>query len=427
MRRLQRFLPLIALLMVSGMACMRSGKQAPSGGSEVPPSKVNLRRNVYLTKAVQTNLVYTVETVGVIEAEGTTELAAGVPGQVDDVLFREGDVVEPSQRDPLVRISQPLYEAALRVAEFEVQRAESKAAEAGKNWELAKKNPSSLSETELLQREYAVKLSDAEVSAAKAALERAKYNLGLSQMKPPYRGRINKRMVTKGSHVEEKTVIATMADLSRLRLTTYVPESATSTVREYLDRRERLAAIIQASLAASGVPEFSVRAADLPGEHDPDFNVLAFPGQTFKARIFYLSTVGDPSTHQFECKAEITIPKDAPQLLPGFTARVRMPLKTRRDAVLVPEESLRSTERGWLVFTPEKRVGKDGKPEWLARTVRVEPGYRNKGMVEIRSGLAGGEVIVQRGADALEEEGGTPLKIPDDQMVLLEKMVDPKP
>lgn len=424
-----RFLLRLAIACVGSFvlllaSCTRAGKQAPGGGSEVPPSKVNLRRNVELAKVVQRNLVYTVETVGLIDAEGQTDLAAGVPGLVDEVNFREGDIVQPGRGEPLVRISQPLYEAAHKIAQFELQRADGKLAEAKKHFELARKNWDSLSETEKLQREFAVTLADAEVSAAKATLDRAAYNLRRSQVQPPYRGRINKRLVTKGSYVDEKTVVATMADLSHLRLTTYVPESATSTVRDLLDRRDRafeISRVLSGMDGVGGLVWQHLKASDLPSAFDPEFVAVSLPKHKFRARVFYLSTIGDPTTHQFECKAEIVLTDGSPTLLPGFTARVRIPLETKPNAILVPEEALRSTERGWLVFVPEKRVGKDGKAEWLARRVTVDPGFRSEGMVEIRAGLSGNEWIVRRGADALDEDGGTPLRIPDAQLELLDK------
>lgn len=386
-----------AILLATMAAGCTRGKSAPDGGSAVPPSKVNIRRNVQLTKAVQQPLVYTVETVGIIEAEGETQLAAGVPGNVDELNFREGDVVDPGQKLPLITISEPLYEAAVKVAEAELARAKARADEAAENWRLANENLASLSKTEKLQREAADKVAKAEYSAAEAALKRAKYNAERSRLKPPYRGRINKRLVTKGSYVEERTVVATMADLSRMRLTMYVPETAAATVRELLEQQNR------------------------DPQYDPEFTVLAFPRHTFKARIFYVSTVGDPSTHQFECKAEIIQPEGGPRLLPGFTARVRIPLETKKDAVLIHEECLRSTERGMLVFVPEERVSAGGEREWLARAVRVVDGFRAKGMVEIRSGLNGDEVLIRRGADALEEEGGTPIAFSKEEEALLRK------
>src|SRR5262245_928005 len=98
------------LLLVFG--CNRHGKEAPKGGSDVPPHKTNLKRNVELARAEQRSLVYCVETVGVLEAEGQTDIAAGVTGIVDEVLFREGDLVDTDT--VLVKVDQRRYTALVK-------------------------------------------------------------------------------------------------------------------------------------------------------------------------------------------------------------------------------------------------------------------------------------------------------------------------
>src|SRR5437667_315483 len=76
---------------------------------------------------------------------------------------------------------------------------------------------------------------EAELAAAHTTLDLAKHNYDRSQVLPPYKGRINKRMVTPGSYLEDKTVIATMADLSHIRVVANVPESAVAAVRQRMD------------------------------------------------------------------------------------------------------------------------------------------------------------------------------------------------
>jgi multidrug efflux system membrane fusion protein len=132
-----------------------------------------------------------------------------------------------------------------------------------------------------------------------------------------------------------------------------------------------------------------------------------------------MSTVADPTTHMFECKARID-PRDPAfgLLKPGYTARIRFPFESTADSVVVPEESVRATERGFLVFGVAKRTNKDGSVDWIARPRKVDVGARAPGWVEIRSGLVPGEWIVQRGAEALDE--GVPVRIPDEQLKRLE-------
>src|SRR5262245_49355369 len=111
------------LLMASLMTgCGKHGKAAPSGGSDIPPSKVSLKRNVELARVEQRPLVYYVETVGRIEAEGETGIAAGVTGIVDEVLFREGQQVD--RNTILVKVDQRRYKAAADVTRANEKRAE---------------------------------------------------------------------------------------------------------------------------------------------------------------------------------------------------------------------------------------------------------------------------------------------------------------
>src|SRR5437764_317033 len=113
----------LVALACAALGCSRHSTAAPAGGVIIPPSKVNLKRVVDLARVEQRPLVYYVETVGVLEAEGVTDLAAGVKGVVDEVNFREGDLVEPNQKSPLVKIDELTYTAALQAAEAAEKRA----------------------------------------------------------------------------------------------------------------------------------------------------------------------------------------------------------------------------------------------------------------------------------------------------------------
>jgi multidrug efflux pump subunit AcrA (membrane-fusion protein) len=116
----------------------------------------------------------------------------------------------------------------------------------------------------------------------------------------------------------------------------------------------------------------------------------------------------------FECKAEVLAPANDSELRPGFTARIRIPLRTNADACIVPEESIRATERGFIAFVPVVGPGRDGKTEWLARAVPLELGFRSPGWVEVRAGLAPGQLLVRRGAEALED--GTPIRFSESDL-----------
>src|SRR5688500_13382546 len=91
-----------AALAAATLAVGCSKKGAPSPTAQAAPSKANLRRSVELTRAAQKTIVSAVEQVGSLEARQTTDIAAGAAGVVDEVLFDEGQIVDPVQRRPLV-------------------------------------------------------------------------------------------------------------------------------------------------------------------------------------------------------------------------------------------------------------------------------------------------------------------------------------
>jgi hypothetical protein len=201
--------------------------------------------------------------------------------------------------------------------------------------------------------------------------------------------------------------------------------------------------------------------------YDPEFELLAFPGQTYFGRIFYMSTVANVDTHMFESKAEVlgyhdgvssplnsnnhvgqngngagsalllqTKKESDPQnekpnplpplavkpelsgkrsdtrnpakLWPGFTAKIRFPLRSNPSASVIPEEAVRASERGFIAFVPRQQSREDGQQEWIAKARTLELGFRADGWVEVRQGLTSGEWLVRRGAEALED--GTPIR-----------------
>lgn len=396
------------------------------------PKAMILQRNVELTRVIGQPLVSRVETVGMLEAEGTTDIAAGVSGVIDDVHFREGDEVQPGTL--LVTIDRERYESDEALAKANAERARANLELSRDLAERADRAGTGTSEEERVKARGLMRIADAEMRSQQAAWSRAKNNLDRSRVRAPYAGRINKRLVTKGSFLEEKTPIATIADLSRIRLVGYVPESAAKSVRELLRTQElRLgAARLGMALAMTGpgtttplvLTNAMVLARDyVPSGYDPEFEVLAVQGPSFLGRIFYMSTVANPDTHMFETKAEVLgwhfdprpqgdkTPRLAlsdPVLWPGFSARIRFPLRSQANACLVPEEAVRASERGFIAFVPFQQSREDGQSEWVARARILDLGFRADGWVEVRGGLKLGEPVVRRGAEALED--GTPIR-----------------
>jgi multidrug efflux system membrane fusion protein len=381
----------------------------------VPPGKVNLRRNVELGTAEKRTLQYAVEMPGVLEAEQVTDIAAGVSGIVDEVLFREGEVVTPDT--VLVLIDQKRFNTQLEIAKANESRAVAAVEQAKDAARRAIEARGASTEEERIRTQLAQKTAEADLAGAQANRRLAEIQLDRSRVRPPYAGRVNLRKVTPGSYIEDKAAVATIADLSRIRLVGWVPESAAAAVRQRMTSNLALSCIdVVARSFSGGVSGLLPGQADQmlffgllsPQLNDVEFTLRAYPREKFYGRLFYLSTVANPDTHMFESKSQITAAVSDSKFQPGFSASVRYPLRTNPDACVVPEESVRPNEKGFIAFVPVQKNNLSGQSEWVAQARVLELGYREPGWVEVKNGIKPGEIIVRRGAEALED--GTPIQ-----------------
>jgi multidrug efflux system membrane fusion protein len=414
---------LIVCLSLIIFGCHKGGLPAPAGGGAGTPARANLKRAVELTQARQRTIVAAVDQVGTLEAKQTAMIPAGVSGIVEKVGFAEGMTVSPEDTEPLAVIDADRYKALLESAESAVDKSD-KLFEAANDYYQRSINPNtSFSEEEKIKAKAAMQAARADQATARAALKVAKFNDGRCRVKAPFRGQVNEKRIALGTYVKEEAIVATIADLSEIRLVGYVPESASAMIRMRMEQRQQIVAArsIAAMLAGAdgGWGGFATQMIavkrQIPSGYDPEFTVPSLPKRSFRAEMFFMATVADPTTHMFETKSLVDPrDRDFAKLKPGYTARIKFPYESTEDAVVVPEEAVRATERGWLVFVVKKVKAKDGSEDWIAKSIRVEVGARTPGWVEVRSGLAEGQWIVRRGAETLDD--GVPVRIPEEQL-----------
>ena len=117
-------------------------------------------------------------------------------------------------------------------------------------------------------------------------------------------------------------------------------------------------------------------------------NVLAFPGQTFNARLDYVAPALDPNTRRLPVRAVITNPDL--ELKPEMFASFRIVSGDDRSMPAVPADAVvyeGANARVWVARPDSRSV--------VARPVVV--GDTSNGMVEIKKGLAAGETVVTSG------------------------------
>lgn len=308
---------------------------------------------------VDQELVYRIKALGSLEAEEMIQVTAEVEGAVSEVRFHEGDRVTPAT--VLLRIDPERFrlEAQQAEASFNQSLAERRRAEADlKRREELNQNQLVAAEELNRSRGETSRLS-AGAEAAKANRDIAVQNLRKSDVKPPHAGVINTKSVETGQFVKTGTVLATLVDTSRLRLRFKVSES------------ESLRAHVGDTVT---------------------FRVAPLGPKDFPAQIYHVGEVADPQTRQVEVLAWV---KNPGFLKPGFFAEVTLAGESKKKALVVPEGAVQASEQGFVTYVVDK-----GK----ARMRPIEIGLRTgTGVVEILSGVKGGETVVVEGSDRLAD------------------------
>jgi len=356
------------LLALGAMAC-GAGAPAASGGAPPSPTAGGPARAIRVTAGPVSvrNLTYTIEAIGSIEAEEEVQVTAGVEGVVTRVSFREGDVVTTgtvlAEIDP--EIFRLRAERARATLDQTGAQEKQSLADLRRREELLRQEPPLVSVEEVERASQEVERLHAAVAEARAAWELAEQDRRRSIVRPLVAGVINRKSVVTGQHVESKAVLATLADTRRLRLRFKVSEQESVRLRDGMIVR---------------------------------FTTAAYPGRSFDARIFHVSSSADPQSRMVECLARVE--GGAAALKPGFFAEVDATVESHKDAIVIPERAVLATEKGFVVYEVEGGV---------ARQRQVSIGLRTKGGdVEILSGLGPDAMVVTDGGAVLRD--GAPVE-----------------
>jgi multidrug efflux system membrane fusion protein len=341
-----------------GIALAAAGCSKSSGaGGQVRGSARSL--TVRVEPVTARDVTYKIQAIGTLEADEVVQVTAEVEGVVSAVNFDEGMRVVP--QTVLARIDPERYRLQAEQAEASYKKAladsHRAAADLQRREQLAKEQ---LVAAEELNRSHqeAERLA-ADAAAAKAAWDIALQNKQRAEVRPPHPGVINTKAIETGQFVKAGNVLATIVDISRLRLRFKVSEGE------------------------------SLRAR--PGQQ-VGFRVAALGNAEFTAQIYHVGEVADPSTRQVEVLAWV---KNPGVLKPGFFAEVTLASETKANAVVVPERAVQASERGFVAYVV------DGTQ---ARLRPLQLGIRTgDGGVEILSGLSAGEKLVVEGSDRLAD------------------------
>jgi len=311
--------------------CAPEGGGGPPGGGAMPVIAVQAE-----TEPVEESI----ELVGSMAANERVVVQSEIGGFIEEVAFEDGDTVEKEQL--LVRLETRKLEARLQEARADLDLARL-------NLERAR----ALRENETIpQRDLDEARTNFEVAQAEVRLRTEE--LEDASIRAPFAGRVGQRLVSPGQYVASGEAITTLVDDDPLKIDFTVPERFISE----LARGKQV-------------------------------NILteAYPQETFSGEIYFIAPEVDRRTRNLLTRARIDNPDG--RLKPGMFGNLRLVLRIKDEAVVIPETALISRAETKLVNV----VTQDDTVEFR----KVEIGNWLKGKVEIVSGLSAGERVITEG------------------------------
>src|SRR5262245_16373364 len=315
------------------------GEEGPAA-SEAPPATV-----VVISKVALSEWRDTIEALGTARANESVTLTAKVSETVRKIAFDSGDVVRAG--DVIVDLSSGAQLAGLEEARASYQEAERQLA---RSQELAQTR--AISEIHLDSQRC-------RRDPARGRMDVVRAQLSDRGITAPFDGIRGLRRVSPCSLVTPGTPIATLDDISVIKLDFSVPE--------------RYLAILS-------------KGQDVAAHSD------TYPDRDFAGKVASVDSRVDPVTRSVTVRAELPNPDRS--LRPGMLLSVRL-YQAPRTAIVVPEIAVIQVGSDAFIY----RVAEDQ----TASRVKVALGARRRGEVEISSGLAAGDTIVTEGAVKLRD------------------------
>lgn len=296
---------------------------------------------------------------GILTPSNSVEIKAEVDSTVVGVHFSEGGTVK--RGDLLVQLDDSRALAALKEAEAQCEKIRS---EYKPSAELAEKGVISKVRRDTLK---------AELSAAEARVASCKVVLEKHRIVAPFSGKVGLKEISEGQFVNVGYVLAKLVDDEALRVDFKVPD---------------------------------VNIAEVYSGQKVDVSVDGNEN-SYSATVTAIDPESDKMSHSFNVRAVLE-QKSGNALKPGMFVKVGVALDRCKNGIVIPEGAIERYGEIESVF----RVLSDG----TAVRTNITSGYRNKGVVEILSGLNESDTVVMEGGARVVE--GKKVQIVTDEMII---------
>jgi membrane fusion protein, multidrug efflux system len=366
---------MVAVLTIAGCGSKPASGPGGMAGAAMSPSEVSV-----VTIQPQ-NLPVTSELPGRLNAIRTAQVRARVAGVLLRQDVRGGSDVKAGQ--PLFQIDPSPLQAALNSARANLSKAIAGQGQAGEKARRYKElvGIEAVSKLDYVNAAAAAQQANADVAAARAAVQTARLNLGYATVRSPITGHMGTPSVTEGALVgqNEATLLATVQQLDPI----------------YLDLTESSADVLKLRRAVDSGQLKSVH----PGEANVSLTLEDGSVYAHSGKLLFSDVTVDQGTGMITLRAEFPNPDHL--LLPGMYARARFEQAVDTNVLLIPQQSLVRGPNGTATVMA---VGPDGKA--AVRPVTVGKAVGDKWV--ITSGLKAGDRVI---VDGLQKaKPGLPVK-----------------
>jgi multidrug efflux system membrane fusion protein len=337
------------------VGCSNGRVQPAAGPGGRPPAPV------VVATVEQRDIPIQISAIGNVEAYQTVQIRSQVNGQIDQILFKEGEDVRKGQL--LVRLDKRPFQADLEKAigqqKHDQAQAENSRLQADRYSALEKQGVASHEQADQVRMQ--AKADASAVEADKAAVDAARVQLQYTDILAPIDARTGVLMMNVGNLIKanDTPYLVQLNQVTPIYLTFSVPESVLDQVRRYSSTRK--------------------------------LAVFAYPkGQTTNPAEGYLSFIDngvDTTTGTVKLKA--TFANKDRRLWPGEFADTVLQLSVAKNAIVVQTRAVQTGQQGEYVYvvTPESTAE--------SRPVKTAGTYQD--LTVVSAGVKAGERVIVGG------------------------------
>ncbi len=330
----------LAFAMAGVMTVALHGCSKPAPLRPLPPP------TVVTAKVTKSDGARALRLSGTLEPERSVSVSFAVPGTVERVLVKEGEVVRRGQ--VLARLSARSFQDALGIAKVKSDQAE----DAYRRLEPMYRNRT-LPEVKMVEVETGR-------AQAKLAVSMARKNVEDTVLRAPEAGVVARRQVEAGANAAPGVPVMTLVRTQTLLATASVPEKEVGRCK--VGQKAKVA-----------VPAL---------------------GTTVEGTIREIAVLANPLTRSYDVK--VAVPNDAGELRAGMVAEIHVDVAGEASSLVVPPVAVRVDEAGKpCVFVVTSDLRARRRPVTLT-------GYVGE-LAAIGSGVAEGEEVVVSGTPMLAD------------------------